>query len=57
LGLDQKNEYWLSVIGLARVFSPDTGGLISYRYYRNDADPTDQGFRENRLNIRFSMKF
>ncbi|MCB1820122.1 MAG: TIGR03016 family PEP-CTERM system-associated outer membrane protein [Candidatus Competibacteraceae bacterium] len=57
LSLDQKNEYWLSVIGLARVFSPDTGGLISYRYYRNDADPTDQGFRENRLNIRFSMKF
>ncbi len=57
LGLDQKNEYWLSVIGLARVFSPDTGGLISYRYYRNDADPTDQGFRENRLNIRFSMTF
>lgn len=57
LGLDQQNEYWLSVIGLARVFSPDTGGLISYRYYRNDADPADQGFRENRLNIRFSMKF
>ncbi len=57
LGIDQQNEYWLSVIGLARIFSPDTGGLISYRYYRNDADPADQGFRENRFNIRFSMKF
>ncbi|MCB1776998.1 MAG: protein kinase [Candidatus Competibacteraceae bacterium] len=54
---DQKNDYWVSVFGLARVFSPDTGGLISYRYYRNDAEPADQGFRENRLNIRFSMKF
>ncbi|MGB5064987.1 MAG: TIGR03016 family PEP-CTERM system-associated outer membrane protein [Candidatus Competibacter sp.] len=57
LSSDQQNEYWLSVIGLARMFSPDTGGLISYRYYRNDADPADQGFRENRFNIRFSMKF
>jgi len=54
---DQKNDYWVSVFGLARVFSPDTGGLISYRYYRNDAEPADQGFRENRLNVRFSMKF
>ncbi|MDG4552738.1 MAG: TIGR03016 family PEP-CTERM system-associated outer membrane protein [Candidatus Competibacter sp.] len=57
LSSDQQNEYWLSVIGLARMFSPDTGGLISYRYYRNDADPADQGFRENRFNVRFSMKF
>ncbi|MCB1919106.1 MAG: hypothetical protein KDJ28_03875 [Candidatus Competibacteraceae bacterium] len=54
---DQQNDYWVSVIGLARVFSPDTGGLISYRYYRNDAEPADQGFQENRLNVRFSMKF
>ncbi len=57
LGEDQQNDYWVSVIGLGRVFSPDVGGLISYRYYRNDAEPADQGFRENRLNIRFSMKF
>ncbi len=57
LGDDQQNDYWVSVIGLARVFSPDLGGLISYRYYQNDADPSDQGFRENRLNARLSMKF
>lgn len=57
LGEDQQNDYWVSVIGLARVFSPDTGGLISYRYYRNDAEPVDQGFRENRVNVRFSMQF
>jgi hypothetical protein len=44
-------------MGLARVFTPNSGGLISYRYYRNDAEPADQGFRENRLNLRFSMKF
>lgn len=53
----QENDYWVSVIGLARVFTPDAGGLISYRYYRNDADPAEQGFRENRFNIRFNMKF
>ena len=57
LGDDQQNDYWVSVLGLARVFSPDLGGLISYRYYQNDADPSDQGFRENRLNARLSMKF
>lgn len=57
LGEDQENDYWVSVVGLARVFTPDSGGLISYRYYRNDADPTEQGFRENRFNIRFNMKF
>jgi len=57
LGEAQINEYWVSVLGLARVFTPDSGGLISYRYYRNDADPAEQGFRENRLNIRFNMKF
>lgn len=45
------------MIGLARVFTPDAGALISYRYYQNDADPSDQSFRENRLNLRFSMKF
>jgi uncharacterized protein (PEP-CTERM system associated) len=56
-GDDQQNDYWVSVLGLARVFSPDLGGLISYRYYQNDADPSDQGFRENRLNARLSMKF
>ena len=53
----QENDYWVSVFGLARVFTPDTGGSISYRYYKNDADPAEQGFRENRLNIRFNMKF
>jgi len=57
LSEDQQNNYWVSVIGLARVFTPDSGGLISYRYYENDAEPADQGFRENRLNVRFSMKF
>lgn len=57
LSEDQQNDYWVSVIGLARVFTPDSGGLISYRYYRNDAEPADQGFRENRLNVRFSVKF
>ncbi len=57
LGEDRQNDYWVSVIGLAHVFTPDSGGLISYRYYRNDADPTEQGFRENRLNVRFSMRF
>lgn len=57
LGDDQQNDYWVSVIGLARIFTSDLGGLISYRYYQNDADPAEQGFRENRLNVRFSMKF
>ena len=57
LGDDQQNDYWVSVIGLARVFNPDWGGLISYRYYQNDADPSDQGFRENRINARLSVKF
>ena len=57
LSEDQQNDYWVSVIGLARVFTPDSGGLISYRYYENDAEPADQGFRENRLNVRFSVKF
>jgi uncharacterized protein (PEP-CTERM system associated) len=56
-GEEQQNDYWVSVLGLARVFTPDSGGLISYRYYRNDADPSDQSFRENRLNVRFSLKF
>lgn len=56
-GETQQNNYWVSVIGLARVFTPDAGGLISYRYYQNDADSTAQGFRENRLNVRFNMKF
>ncbi|MBK8508092.1 MAG: TIGR03016 family PEP-CTERM system-associated outer membrane protein [Candidatus Competibacter sp.] len=53
----RENDYWVLIFGLARVFSPDTGGSISYRYYKNDADPSEQGFRENRLNIRFNMKF
>lgn len=56
-GDEQRNDYWVSVIGLARVFSPDWGGLISYRYYRNDADPSDQSFRESRFNARLSVKF
>jgi hypothetical protein len=56
-GDEQQNDYWVSVVGLARVFSPDAGGLVSYRYYRNDADPSDQSFRENRLNVRFSLRF
>ncbi|MCP5133632.1 MAG: hypothetical protein H6976_08505 [Gammaproteobacteria bacterium] len=54
---NQQNDYWVSIIGLARVFTPDSGGLISYRYYQNNAESSDQGFRENRLNIRFSTKF
>jgi len=54
---EQQNDYWVSIVGLARVFSPDMGGLISYRYYQNDADPSDQGFRENRLNVRFNVNF
>ena len=57
LSEDQQNDYWVSVIGLARVFTPNSGGLISYRYYKNDAESAEQGFRENRLNIRYSMKF
>lgn len=57
LSLDQQNDYWLSLIGVAQIFSPDMGGLISYRRYQNDADSTDQGFRENRVNVRFSIKF
>ncbi len=57
LGGAQQNDYWVSVLGLAQVFTPDSGGLISYRYYKNDADPAEQGFRENRLNVRFNMKF
>lgn len=57
LGETQQNEYWVSVIGLARVFTPNSGGMISYRYYENDAEPGTQGFRENRLNVRFNMKF
>ncbi len=57
LGIDQQNDYWVSVIGLAHVFTPDSGGLISYRYYKNDADPSELSFRENRLNLRFSLKF
>jgi uncharacterized protein (PEP-CTERM system associated) len=57
LGEDQGNDYWVSVIGLARVFTPNSGGLISYRYYQNDAESADQEFRENRLNIRYSIKF
>jgi len=56
-GDDQQDDYWVSVVGLARVFTPDSGGLISYRYYQNDAESSDQGFRENRLNVRFSTKF
>ena len=56
-GDGEENDYWVSVIGLARVFSPDMGGLISYRYYQNDAEPSDQSFRENRFNIRFSLRF
>ncbi len=56
-GEEQQNDYWVSVIGLARVFTPNSGGLISYRYYRNDADPSDLSFRENRLNVRFSLRF
>ena len=57
LSNDQQNNYWVSVIGLARIFTPDSGGLISYRYYQNDGDPSSESFRENRLNIRFNMKF
>jgi hypothetical protein len=56
-GDEQRNDYWVSVIGLARVFTPNSGGLISYRYYQNDADPSDQSFRENRLNVRYSLRF
>ena len=54
---EQQNDYWVSVIGLARVFTPNSGGLISYRYYRNDADPSDQSFRENRFNVRYTLRF
>jgi uncharacterized protein (PEP-CTERM system associated) len=53
----QQTDYWVSVIGLARVFSPNSGSLISYRFYKNDTDLMEQAFRENRLNIRFNMKF
>lgn len=53
----QQMDYWVSVIGLARVFSPNSGGLISYRFYKNDTDLVEQAFRENRLNVRFNMKF
>ena len=54
---NQQNDYWVSVIGLARVFTPDFGGLVSYRLYQNNSNSTEQEFRENRLNIRFNMKF
>jgi hypothetical protein len=56
-GDEEENDYWVSVIGLARVFTPNSGGLISYRYYRNDAEPSDQSFRENRINVRYSLRF
>lgn len=54
---EQQNDYWVSIIGLARVFNSDAGVLVSYRYYRNEADPSDGSFRENRFNIRFSLRF
>ncbi len=57
LSEDRQNDYWVSVIGLARMFTPNSGGLISYRYYQNDAESDEQGFRENRLNIRYNMNF
>jgi len=57
LSEDRRNDYWVSAIGLARMFTPNSGGLISYRYYQNDAESAEQEFRENRLNIRYSMKF
>lgn len=57
VGDGQQNDYWVSVIGLARVLTPDIGALISYRYYQNDADPGEQGFRENRFNVRVNVKF
>jgi hypothetical protein len=57
LSEERENDYWVSVVGLARMFTPNSGGLISYRYYQNDAESDDQGFRENRLNIRYNMNF
>jgi uncharacterized protein (PEP-CTERM system associated) len=54
---DQRNKFWLSEIGLTRDFNPDMDGRISYRYYQNDADPADEGFRENRLDARLNMRF
>lgn len=54
---DQSSDYWTSEVGLTRTFSPDMDGLISYRYYQNDAELDDQGFRENRLNARLNMRF
>lgn len=53
----QRNDYWVSIVGLAQAFTPNFGGLISYRYYQNDAGSAEQEFRENRLNVRFNMKF
>jgi len=53
----QRNDYWVSTVGLAQAFAPNFGGLISYRYYQNDASSAEREFRENRLNVRFNMKF
>jgi uncharacterized protein (PEP-CTERM system associated) len=54
---DQSSDYWTSEVGLTRTFNPDMDGLISYRYYQNDTELEDQGFRENRLNARLNMRF
>ncbi|TVR67081.1 MAG: TIGR03016 family PEP-CTERM system-associated outer membrane protein [Candidatus Competibacteraceae bacterium] len=54
---DRQNEYWISEFGLARQISPDMDGLLGYSHYRNEADPSDQSFRENQLNARLNMRF
>ena len=54
---DRQNDYWITEIGLRRRISPDMDGLLDYSHYRNEADPSDQSFRENRLEARLNMRF
>jgi hypothetical protein len=54
---NQQSDYWISEIGLTRRISPDLDGLLGYSHYRNEADPSDQSFRENRFNARLNMRF
>ena len=54
---DRQNDYWISEIGLTRRISPDLDGSLDYSHYWNEADPSDQSFRENRLEARLNMRF
>ncbi len=52
-----KDNLWITVLGLEHVFAEDMVGEVRYRHARNSAEDAIDGYRENRLSLQLRITF